>query len=235
MIHGVCEERERGPEGTPHEVVAGEDGGDVFRVGVAEVAEDSEEEEEGAHAEEGAADDGHDPVDRGAGGPAEPEEADGDEEGADEGGLQAEFGAEEALVVELRFEVAVEVVEEGDDDDEASDGDAEEGEALTLEREAVHVDEYDGEALEPEIEQSVDQGDVDVQQEADRLGEGEGEWPDENHQPNLSSCHALGLNLRLALHPWIVRERPDPPCPPVEDVAAACFRQKEEQEHKAEP
>ena len=185
VIHGVCEEREGGPEGTPHEVVAGVDGGEVFGVGVAEVAEDGHEEQEGAHAEEGAADDGHDPVERGAGGPAEPEEADGDEEGADEGGLEADFGPEEPPVVELRFDVSVVVEEEGDHDDEGADEDAEEGEALGPEREVVDVNEDDGEALEPEIEQSVDQGDVEVQEEADGLGEGEGEGPDENHQCNL--------------------------------------------------
>ena len=185
VIHGVCEKGKGGPEGTPHQVVAGEHRGDVFGIGVAEVAEHGHEEQEGAHAEEGAADDGHDPVDRRAGGPAEPEEADGDEEGADEGGLEADFGPEEPALVELRFHVSVVEEEEGDHDDDGSDEDADEGETLGPEREVVDVDEDDGEALEPEIEQSVDQGEVDVQEEADRLGKGEGEGPHEDHQPNL--------------------------------------------------
>ena len=130
MIHGVCEERKGRPERTPHQVVTRKDRGDVFRVGVAEVAEHGDEEHVGAHGEEGAPDDGHDPVDRRARRPAEPEEADGDEEGADEGGLEADFGLDAALGVELRFDVAVVVDEEGDEDDEDADEDAEEGETL---------------------------------------------------------------------------------------------------------
>ena len=130
VIHGVCEKRERRPEGTPDQIVPRIHRGNVFGVGVPEVRQDGHEHEEGAHAEECAADDGHDPVDGGTRGPAEPEQADGDQEGADEGRLEADFGAEETLVVELRFDVFVVVEEEGDHDDKRSEEDAEEGEAF---------------------------------------------------------------------------------------------------------
>ncbi len=182
MIHGIRKERECRPDRTPHQVVARVHRGDVFRVGVAEVREHGHEEQERAHAEEGAADDGHDPVDRGARGPAEPEEADGDEEAADEGGLEADFGAEETLFVELRLNVFVVVEEEGEHDDEGADEDPEEGEAFGAEREVIDFDEDDGEALEPEVEESVDEREVHVQKEADRFREREGERPDEDHQ-----------------------------------------------------
>ena len=185
VIHGVGEERKRRPERTPHQVVARVHGRDVLRVRVTEVGQHGHEEQEGAHAEEGAADDGHDPVDGRAGRPAEPEEADGDEEGADEGGLEADFGAEEAPLVELRFDVSVVVEEEGDHDDEGAQEDAEEGQAFGPEGEVVDFDEDDGEALEPEVEESVDEGQVEVQEEADGLREREGERPDENHHRDL--------------------------------------------------
>ena len=187
VIHGVCKKRKRRPDRTPHQVVARKHRGDVFRVCVPEVRKHGHEEQESAHAEEGATNDRHYPVDRGAGGPPEPEEADGDEEGADEGGLEAEFGAEEPLLVELRFDVFVVVEEEGDHDDEGSDEDAEEGETLGSEREIVYPDEDYREAFEPEVEQSVDERRIEVQEEADGLCESEGEGPDEDHQPNLFS------------------------------------------------
>ena len=187
VVHGVCEKRKRRPNRTPHQVVARIHRGDVFRVRVTEVREHGHEEQKGTHAEEGATDDGHDPVDRGARGPAEPEEADGDEEGADEGGLEADFGAEEPLLVELRFDVFVVVEEEGDHDDEGPDEDAEEGETFGPEREIVYPDEDYREAFEPEVEQSVDERQVEVQKKADGLCESEGEGPDEDHQPNLFS------------------------------------------------
>ena len=58
--HGVGEEGEGGAEGGAHEVVARVDGGDVRRVGVAEVGEHGHEEQEDAGCEEGGADDGDD-------------------------------------------------------------------------------------------------------------------------------------------------------------------------------
>ena len=69
--HGVGEQGKAGAEGGAHEVVAGVDGGDVRRVGVAEVGEHGHEEQEDAGREEDGADDGDDPVHRGAGGPGE--------------------------------------------------------------------------------------------------------------------------------------------------------------------
>ena len=51
----------------------------------------------------------------------------------------------------------------------------------------IDLDEDYREALEPEVEQSVDQRQIGVQEKADGLREGEGERPDEDHHPNLLS------------------------------------------------
>jgi hypothetical protein len=59
------------------------------------------------------------------------------------------------------------VPKEGQDDDQSADEDAEEGEAFFTEREAVVVDEDDDEGFEPDIEKAVDQGNVEVEGEAD--------------------------------------------------------------------
>lgn len=235
VIHGIRKKGKRCPERTPDQVIPRVHRGDVFRVGVSEVRQHGHEEQEGAHAEEGAADDGHNPVDRGARGPAEPEEADGDEKGAHEGRLEANFGAELTAIIELRFDVLVIVDEEGDHDNEGTQEDAEEGETFGSRREAVDPNKDYREALEPKVEQSVDQCDIEIQEKADGLCEREGKRPDENHHCDLFSRHSLGLNLRLALHLWIFRQRPNSHCPPIEDVATACLRKKEEQEDEAKP
>ena len=234
MVHGVREERERGPERTPHQVVARIGRGDVFGVGVAEVSEHGHEEQEGAHAEECAANNRHDPVDVGAARPAEPEHTDGDEEGAEEGGLEADLGAEEALLVELWFDVLVVVKEEGDHDDEGAEEDAEEGETLGAEGEAVDVDENDGEGLKPEVEEAVDEGEVGVEEKADGFGEGEGEGADEDHQRYLLPGHAFSFELGLAFDPRVVGQFPDPHRAAIEDIAAAGLGQEEEEDDEAE-
>ena len=97
----------------------------------------------------------------------------------------------------------------------------------------VNVEKHDREALKPEIQQSIDQRQVKVDEETDRFGEREGERADEHHHRNLFSGHSLRLNLWLALQPRIVCQRPDPHCPSVKNVATACLRQTEEQEEEA--
>lgn len=233
VIHGIRKERKRSSERTPDQIIPCVNRGDVFWVGISEIRQHGHEEQEGAHAEEGAADNGHNPVDRGARGPAEPEEADGDEKGANEGRLEADFGAELTALIELRFDVLVIVEKEGDHDDEGTQEDAEEGETFGSGREAVDPNEDYWEALEPEVEQSVDQCDIEIQEKANGLRERQGKRPDENHHCNLFSRHSLGLDLRLALHLRIFRQRPNSHCPPIEDVATACLRKKEEQEDEA--
>ena len=84
-------------------------------------------------------------MDRRARCPAEPEQADGNEEGADHGGLQADFGSEFTVLVELGLDEFVAVVEEGYQDNDGTDEDAEECEAFETLGEVVDLAEDDGE------------------------------------------------------------------------------------------
>ena len=88
--------------------------------------------------------------------PSEPKHADGDTKRTDKGRWEAFFGLEFALGVELGFDVAVEVVEEGGYDEDGADEDAGEGETFFAETEVVGSYEDDGEGFEPDVEEAVD-------------------------------------------------------------------------------
>lgn len=234
MVHRIREQRKRRPERTPHQIIPRKHAGDILRIRIPQVRQHGHEEQKRAHAEERTADDGHDPMHARPRRPAEPEEADGDEEGADEGRLQADLGPQLALGVELRFHVAVIVVEKGNHGDDGADEDADEGETLGAEGEAVDADEDDGKGFEPEVEEAVDEGEVEVEEEADGFGEGEGEGPDEDHGADFLAGHAFGFDLGFALHARVVGQGSDAHGAAVEDVAAAGFGEEEEEEEEAE-
>lgn len=125
--------------------------------------------------------------------PAEPEEADGDAEGADEGRREAVLWFDLAFGIEFRFHVLVDVPEKRTHGQKGAYEDAEEGEALLLEGELVDTDEDDGEGFEPEVEERVDEGDVEVQEETDGFGEAKGKGADEGHFDDFVSGHAFGF------------------------------------------
>lgn len=85
-------------------------------------------------------------------------------------------------MVELGLDEFVGVKGEGDQDDESTKEDAEEGEAFETLGEVVDLAEDDWEGLEPEVEEAVDQRDVKVECEADGFFQCEGEGPDEDHE-----------------------------------------------------
>ena len=101
-------------------------------------------------------------MDRRARRPAEPEEANGQEEGAEHRGLQTDLGPEFAVLVEFGLDEFVAVVEEWGDDDEGAEENAEEGEAFEALGEMVDLAEDDGERFEPKVEQTVNEGDVEI-------------------------------------------------------------------------
>ena len=109
------------------------------------------EEEEGADGEEAGADDGHDPVDARARRPAEPKETDGYAKGADESGREAFLRFDFAVVVELRLDYLVEVIEERGHDEDGAEEDAHERETFLAQIELVDADEDDGEGFEPDV------------------------------------------------------------------------------------
>ena len=151
--------------------------------------------------------------------PAEPEQADGKEERADHGGLQTNLGPEFAIVVELGLDEFVAVVEKGYQDNKGTDEDAEEGEAFETLREVVDLAKDDGEGLEPKVEQTVGEGDVEIESEANGFLQGEGEGPDEDHEENLLRGHAFGFELWLALDVDVAGNLADVDSATVDDVA----------------
>ena len=158
-------------------------------------------------------------MDRRARRPAEPEQADGNEEGANHSGLQADFGSEFAVLVELGLDEFVAVVEEGYQDDEGSEEDAEECKAFEALGEVVDLGEDDGEGLEPEVEETVDEGDVKVECKADRFLQGEGEGPDEDHEEDFLCGHAFGFEFWLAFDISVAGSLADVDSAPVNYVA----------------
>ena len=130
--------------------------------------------------------------------PAEPEQADGKEECADHSRLQTKLGSEFAILVELGLDEFVAVVEKGYHDNNGTDEDAEEGEAFEALREVVDLAKDDREGLEPKVEQTVGEGDVEIESEANGFLHSEGEGSDEDHEKNLLGGHAFGFELWLA-------------------------------------
>ena len=160
MIHARREQGEPCAETAPHKVVSRQHTGRILRVRVGEVIEDGLEKEEGADGEEAGANDGHDPMDARARGPAEPKETDGYAKGADESGREAFLRFDLAVVVELRLDYLVEVIEERGHDEDGAEEDAHERETFLAEVELVDADEDDGEGFEPDVQETVDEGDV---------------------------------------------------------------------------
>ena len=82
-------------------------------------------------------------MDAGARGPAEPEEANGDAESADECWREPFFGFEFAILVELRFDYYIEVVEEWRDNNHCAEQDSHERQTLFAQVELVKALEDD--------------------------------------------------------------------------------------------
>ena len=111
-------------------------------------------------------------MDRRARRPAEPKQADGQKERADHGGLQTNLGSEFAVVVELGLDELVAVVEKGHHEGEGTDEDAEEGEPFEALGEVIDMAKDNGEGLEPEVEETVGERNVEVEDEADGFLQG---------------------------------------------------------------
>ena len=134
------------------------------------------------------------------------------------------------MLIELRLEISVAVVDERAHDSESADEDAKEGETFGAEREAVDADENEGERLEPEVEKAVGEGDVDVKEEANGFGEGEGEGADEDHEEDFVCGHALGFDFWLAFEVGVAGQFANAACAAVQDVARAGFGEEEDEE-----
>lgn len=151
--------------------------------------------------------------------PAEPEQADGNEERADHRGLETDLGPEFAILVELGLDEFVAVVEKGPQNDEGPDEDAKKSETFEAMGEVVDLAEDDGEGLEPEVKETISQGNVEVECKANGFLQGEGEWPDEDHEEDFLRGHSFGFELWLAFDVGIAGSLADVDSAAVDDVA----------------
>lgn len=98
----------------------------------------------------------------------------------------------------------------------------------------INLAEDDGEGLEPEVEQTVDEGDVEVEGKADRFLEGEGEGPDEDHKEDFLRGHAFGFELWLAFDVSVAGSLADVDSSPIDYVAGAGLWKEEDEKDQAE-
>lgn len=124
-------------------------------------------------------------MDAGARGPTEPEEADGDAECAHESWRETFFGFEFVLFIELRFDYLVKVVEEWRDNEHCAEKDSHERQAFLAQVELVNSFEDDWKRLEPDIQEAINKGDVQIEEEYHRFFEIEGDGPDESDEHDL--------------------------------------------------
>ena len=72
----------------------------------------------------------------------------------------------------------VKIPEERGNRDDGADENTHERDALHAETEVVYTHENDGKGLEPDVEETVDESDVEIEEENHGFGEIEGKWPD---------------------------------------------------------
>ena len=94
-----------------------------------------------------------------------------------------------ALLVELRFDIAVKIPEERRNRDNGADENTDERDALHAETEIVDTHEDDGKGLEPDVEETVNKSDVEIEEEDHGFCEIERKRSDQCYHCNLLGCH----------------------------------------------
>ena len=171
--HVGCEKREYGAETGAEEGVGGDSGGREHQVGVDDIVEQGKEDAEDTEAREEAGERGHDPVDFVAfePGPAEPEEAACEGDSAGDGDGEAPFGDRDVVVCgEFAHVAAVGAGDDDESDDFARDH-AEVGEAADALVEAVLALKDEGVGGKEEVEEAVDEGHIERDEQDDGFGE----------------------------------------------------------------
>lgn len=227
IVHRRGEQGEARTKRGPHEVIPGQDGRRILGVRIAQVGQDSIEEQHRTHGEEAGPNDRRDPVHRFSCRPPEEEQTNGNEERANHGRRKPFLGLDDPIL-ELLLLDEVQVQEVAGDGNERADKDTYERETLGAEREAVDADEGDGEGLEPDVQDAVDERDVEVHAQHDGLRDGELERTDKRHEQDVLGRHVLRFNLGFALELVIASELAETATASVKDVGGAGLGQEEE-------
>ena len=134
----------------------------------------------------------------------------------------------------MRFDDAVEVDKEGGNDEDCAEEDADEGEAFFAEVEFVDSFEDEREGLEPDVEETVDESDVEVEEEDDGFAEVERDGADECDEHDVFACHFLGDEFGLAGQGLDSGEFAEATGASVENVGGAGFGEEEDEEDEGE-
>lgn len=136
-----------------------------------------------------------------------------------------------AILIELRLQIAMRPVEKRRHNDERANEDSQERKPLCPETEAVNLHEDDGERLEPDVQQSVDQCNVHIQEKHNGFAETQRERADEHHLDDLPAAHVLRFDLRLAFEVGISAGMAHADGASIEDIGRAGLWEKKEEKY----
>ena len=180
MIHGRRKQREPSTGQGSHERVGRDGAVGVHQVDVDDVAQPLQEDEHDTRSGRDAGEHLRHPGYVRGRGPGEPEEADREEEGADYHGEEALFGDGFSAVGDhFLLEACVGCVGYDGDADYDAEGYAEEGERADALVPASNFLECDGVGFEEEVEDAVDEGHVDCDEDEDGLERHHDEWAED--------------------------------------------------------
>jgi len=166
--HGVHEQREAPREDAPQEGVRRDRAGRHLLEGIDEVVERGLEDGEEAEAHAGRADLGADPVHVPRRRPAEDEHTRGEDDGAQHHGREARLGHGAVVVGLVALDVEALVGDVGDGAEEGADEQRQEGQRADDQVPAALFLELDGEGGQVEVQDAVDEGRIQSDEEADR-------------------------------------------------------------------
>jgi len=140
--------------------------------------------------------------------PSKPKEANWNAKGTKERWWESLLGLDVAGIVKLGLLVVVKVGKVEWNGENGADHDTQESSTLQTEREAVDLDENDWEGLEPDVQKTVNEGDVEVKKEDHWLLEVESNWTNENHHDNVLAGHGLTHQFWLANQIFVSSQLP---------------------------
>ena len=161
--------------------------------------------------------------------PSEPEQAYGDDQSTDNRDRHPLFWLQVTLLVILGLLNVIQVREERGHDEECADEQAKERQANELLTPVVDTDEDDGEGLEPYVEERVDQADVHVEREHDRLLEVEREGAHEDVDGHITRGHRCRGNFRGGHDRGVVRRLAQATRAAIKDVGGGGLGEEKEE------
>jgi len=167
--------------------------------------------------------------------PGEPEQADWEHEGPEHGWrdpslrLEVAFGLDKLLFKVQLVPHAVEGIT-----DKTADKQSQERQVAVSRKEAVSFEVHSREGLEVRVKNSIDQPDVDVDGQNDRLGKRHGEWPQQSGFDEFTASHFCAIDLALGFELVVSSEFSESLSSPVEDILRGGLGHGERQQGQTE-